>query len=84
MDKPRIRFKGYTDAWEQRKLGNICESFEYGLNAAAKEYDGKNKYIRITDIDDSSHEFLQEDPTLIPGWIFVPLCVYKMLPAFTT
>lgn len=63
MDKPRIRFKGYTDAWEQRKLGNICESFEYGLNAAAKEYDGKNKYIRITDIDDSSHEFLQEDVT---------------------
>ena len=63
MDKPRIRFKGYTDAWEQRKLGDICESFEYGLNAAAKEYDGKNKYIRITDIDDSSHEFLQEDVT---------------------
>ena len=63
MDKPRIRFKGYTDAWEQRKLGNICESFEYGLNAAAKEYDGKNKYIRITDIDDSSHEFLQENVT---------------------
>ena len=21
--KPRIRFKGYTDAWEQRKLGEI-------------------------------------------------------------
>ena len=63
MDKPRIRFKGYTDAWEQRKLGDICESFEYGLNAAAKEYDGKNKYIRITDIDDSSHEFLQENVT---------------------
>lgn len=25
MDKPRIRFKGYTDAWEQRKLGEIVE-----------------------------------------------------------
>ena len=24
MDKPRIRFKGYTDAWEQRKLGEVC------------------------------------------------------------
>ncbi len=22
MDKPKIRFKGYTDAWEQRKLGD--------------------------------------------------------------
>lgn len=25
MDKPRIRFKGYTDAWEQRKLGEIAD-----------------------------------------------------------
>ena len=28
----------------------MSSSFEYGLNAAAKEYDGVNKYIRITDI----------------------------------
>ncbi len=63
MDKPKIRFKGYTEVWEQCKLGDICESFEYGLNIASKEYDGENKYIRITDIDDSSHEFLQEDVT---------------------
>lgn len=62
-DTPKIRFKGFADAWEQRKLGEICESFEYGLNAAAKEYDGENKYIRITDIDDNSHEFLQENVT---------------------
>ena len=47
----------YND-WEQRKLGEIASSFEYGLNAAAKEYDGENKYIRITDIDDNTHEFL--------------------------
>ncbi len=25
MDKPRIRFKGYTDAWEQCKLGEIAD-----------------------------------------------------------
>lgn len=24
MAKPKIRFKGYTDDWEQRKLGDIC------------------------------------------------------------
>ncbi|NLG05245.1 MAG: restriction endonuclease subunit S, partial [Clostridia bacterium] len=24
MSKPKIRFKGYTDAWEQRKLGEIA------------------------------------------------------------
>ena len=61
--KPEIRFAGFTDDWEQRKLGEISSSFEYGLNAAAKEYDGENKYIRITDIDDDSREFKQEDIT---------------------
>ncbi|MBE6466598.1 MAG: restriction endonuclease subunit S, partial [Denitrobacterium detoxificans] len=25
-------------AWEQRKLGDIATSFEYGLNAAAEEF----------------------------------------------
>ena len=25
MDKPRIRFKGYTEAWEQRKLGELAD-----------------------------------------------------------
>ena len=60
---PSIRFKGFTDPWEQRKLGDLSESFEYGLNVAATEYDGKNKYIRITDIDDDSREFKQDDVT---------------------
>ena len=61
--KPDIRFQGFTNDWEQRKLGEMSTSFEYGLNAAAKEYDGTNKYIRITDIDDDSREFSQEDVT---------------------
>lgn len=61
--KPEIRFAGFTDDWEQRKLGELSSSFEYGLNASAKEYDGENKYIRITDIDDDSREFKQKDIT---------------------
>ena len=44
-------------------MGELSSSFEYGLNAAAKEYDGENKYIRITDIDDDSREFKQKDIT---------------------
>ena len=60
---PELRFKGFTAPWEQRKLGEISESFEYGLNAAATEYDGKHKYIRITDIDDSTHLFIQDNLT---------------------
>ncbi len=26
-DTPKIRFKGFTDAWEQRKLGDYCEMY---------------------------------------------------------
>ena len=44
-------------------MGDIASSFEYGLNAAAKEYDEENKYIRITDIDDNTHEFLTDNLT---------------------
>lgn len=60
---PAIRFKGFTDTWEQRELGEVASNFEYGLNASAKEFDGKNKYIRITDIDDESRMFLSDDIT---------------------
>jgi type I restriction enzyme S subunit len=44
-------------------LENLAESFEYGLNVSAKAYDGENKYLRITDIDDETHEFLQNNLT---------------------
>ena len=60
---PKIRFNGFMEEWEQRKLGDLASSFEYGLNAAAKEYDGENKYIRITDIEDESREFNQTNVT---------------------
>ncbi|WP_205688494.1 restriction endonuclease subunit S, partial [Enterococcus quebecensis] len=60
---PVLRFDGFFDDWEQRKLGEIAESFEYGLNAPAKEFDGEHKYIRITDIDDNSHKFIQNKIT---------------------
>ena len=56
-DVPEIRFKEFTDAWEQRRLGEITEKFEYGLNAAATDFDGVNQYLRITDIDDETREF---------------------------
>ena len=56
-----VNKKRITSSWEQRKLSEMCGTFEYGLNAAAKEFDGKNKYIRITDIDDASREFLLSD-----------------------
>ena len=42
-------------------MGDVASSFDYGLNAAATEYDGQNKYLRITDIDDETHEFSKSD-----------------------
>jgi type I restriction enzyme S subunit len=63
QNKPELRFKGYTDAWEKRKLGDVSSSFEYGLNAASKKFDGKHKYIRITDIDDETHLFSKSNLT---------------------
>ena len=44
-------------------MGDVADGFEYGLNAAATEFDGENKYIRITDIDDETRLFLQESVT---------------------
>lgn len=60
---PALRFRGFYDAWEQRKLGELTNSFEYGLNASAKKFDGIHKYIRITDIDDSSRKFNSDSIT---------------------
>lgn len=57
------RFKGYSDPWEKRKYGDIAKSFQYGLNAPAKKFDGINKYLRITDIDDHTRLFKQESLT---------------------
>lgn len=35
-DKPELRFSGFTDAWEQRKLGNLGTTFN-GLSGKTKE-----------------------------------------------
>lgn len=60
---PEIRFKGFEEVWKELKLGDLSDSLEYGLNAAAITYDGYNKYIRITDIDDDSRLFLKKGLT---------------------
>ena len=44
--KPAIRFKGFTDAWEQRKLGEICEKITM-----------KNTNMDVTETFTNSAEF---------------------------
>ncbi|WP_278557871.1 restriction endonuclease subunit S [Limosilactobacillus vaginalis] len=43
--------------WEQRKLGEVLTEFQYGLNTPAISFNGIDKYIRITDIDENTHRF---------------------------
>lgn len=57
---PKIRFMNFNDKWKYKILGEISNSIEYGLNAPAKDFDGIHKYLRITDIDDSSRLFLTD------------------------
>ena len=40
--KPRIRFKGFTDAWEQCKLGDLGKA-QSGIGFPDKEQGGKMK-----------------------------------------
>ena len=49
--------------WEERKLSEISQKAMYGMNAAATEYDGINKYLRITDICEFSNSFKKDNLT---------------------
>ena len=44
MGKPESRFKGYTDEWEQRKLGDVAQEFKSGNSLKADEIDITGDY----------------------------------------
>ena len=44
MGKPKIRFKGYNDEWEQRKLGEVAQEFKSGNFLKADEIDIAGDY----------------------------------------
>lgn len=56
---PKVRFKGFTDAWEQRKLGEITNSYSGGTPSVGIDeyYDGKIPFIRSGEINSESTEF---------------------------
>ena len=60
---PAIRFAGFTDPWEQRKLGELTESYSGGTPAAGESefYGGSIPFIRSAEIAAESTElFLTE------------------------
>ena len=65
MAVPKLRFKEFKDSWKKITLKNISTDISYGMNSAATEFDGTNKYIRITDID--------EETSLYSGTLVSPL-----------
>lgn len=62
-----MRFSGFDDEWKKSNLGNISSNEMYGMNSAAKDYDGFNKYIRITDISETSNKFIPNPLTSPDG-----------------
>ena len=61
LNVPHLRFPEFSGEWKKCKFGDIATGFDYGMNAAAKPFDGENKYIRITDIDEASSQYLYDD-----------------------
>ena len=57
MNVPKLRFTGFYGDWEKISLKKISNEISYGMNSPSKEYDGKNAYIRITDIDENTGRF---------------------------
>ena len=59
MNTPKIRFKGFTDDWEQRKVGDqMYIKSRIGWQALTKqEYLSEGDYYLITgtDIDETTH-----------------------------
>ena len=60
-----IRFKDENGneypEWQKMKLKDVANRFEYGMNSASTEFDGKNKYIRITDIDENTYKYKNDN-----------------------
>ncbi len=61
---PSIRFKGFTEDWEQRKLGEITESYSGGTPSVANHsyYGGSIPFIRSAEINSINTElYLTEE-----------------------
>ena len=62
--KPNIRFKGYSDDWEQRKVSEITSSYSGGTPKAGttEYYDGDIPFIRSGEIyGDTTELFITEE-----------------------
>ncbi|MFV0225051.1 restriction endonuclease subunit S [Empedobacter falsenii] len=61
--QPKLRFPEFKEDWIHISLGEISMKPKYGLNSSAKDYDGNNGYLRITDIDENTNKFISKGIT---------------------
>lgn len=64
---PTLRFPEFSGEWKEKKLGDVASNIMYGIGAAATTFDGKNKYLRITDIDEDFRTFIPNPLTSPEG-----------------
>lgn len=55
---PNLRFSGFTEEWEIKKLGDLLE-FKNGINATKEQYGSGYKFINVLDI--LNNEFITHD-----------------------
>ena len=58
MSKPKIRFKGYEEDWEQRKLGDISSLITKGTTPKDKSGTGEVNFIKVENINDFSGDIV--------------------------
>ena len=75
MKKPQIRFKGFTDDWEQRKLGDIADvtklaGFEFTEHVV---YSDKGNIIALRGLNIKNGQLVLDDVKYIDGSNFAKL-----------
>ena len=80
MKKPKIRFKGYTEDWEQRKLGDIADvtklaGFEFTEHVV---YSDEGNIIALRGLNIKNGQLILDDVKYIDGSNFSKLSRSKL------
>lgn len=61
QDKPKRRFKGFTDAWEQRKLEDVCNVYD-GTHQTPRYTNSGVMFVSVEDIETlESNKYITEE-----------------------
>ena len=65
MEKPKIRFKGYQEDWEQRKVSELCSISTGKSNTQDKVEDGEYPFYVRSPIIERSTKYLYDEEAVI-------------------